>query len=458
MRCSSFYSVFCSLLTGIVFSLLTTTAGAHDGIRPPVWVPGYEVHTDVWSPQLGNPLCWGTFTSQGELRGDFCFPLGSADHSCGTTATISTGESFTVGGGFTIEGVGVNFRKTWTATEAFSHTADECETCTLEICYPNATLRRFSGTIFCADVFSAILGNYEIQHSYTIFTPGGRPFVHPKCRSTPELCGCANPPPPLNPPPPPPLNPPPPPPLNPPGPVVEEPHFIEPDFIPEGPDGGGAGVDPGQRNRDPLLIIDLANSFNVSVAGVPVGEDHLFHNPGYLELFTQAQLVWLQYFIEQGIDSEGYTVAIRDIDGTTRQVDLNETPLASEYLDDCDEDQIPDLLAIELGIVEDLDGNGTPDSCDAPPRTTAFFLRGDPNGDLTIDISDSMGIFSWLFTGGTEPPCLEAADANSSRDVDLSDGVYILQWLFTSGSDPLAPFPDCAQAEAPIGCDRPTCP
>ena len=69
-----------------------------------------------------------------------------------------------------------------------------------------------------------------------------------------------------------------------------------------------------------------------------------------------------------------------------------------------------------------------------------------------------MGIFSWLFTGGTEPPCLEAADANSSRDIDLSDGVYILQWLFASGSDPLAPFPDCAQAEATIGCDRPTCP
>ncbi|MFP6632453.1 MAG: hypothetical protein VCD16_07435, partial [Planctomycetota bacterium] len=126
--------------------------------------------------------------------------------------------------------------------------------------------------------------------------------------------------------------------------------------------------------------------------------------------------------------------------------------------DDCDEDQIPDLLAIELGIVEDLDGNGTPDSCDARARTTAFFLRGDPNGDLTIDISDSMGIFSWLFTGGMEPPCLEAADTNSSGDVDLSDGVYLLQWLFAAGNDPLAPFPNCAQAEATISCDRSTCP
>ncbi|MDE0740599.1 MAG: hypothetical protein OSB83_15460 [Planctomycetota bacterium] len=239
---------------------------------------------------------------------------------------------------------------------------------------------------------------------------------------------------------------------------VEVPLLIEPGIVLEGPDGGGAGVDPGQRNRDPLLIIDLRNSFNVSVAGVPVGEDHLFHNPGYLELFTPAQLVWLQYFIEQGIDSDRYTVAIRDIDGTTHQVDLNENPLASVYLDDCDEDQIPDLLAIGLGIVEDLDENGTPDGCAPPPGTTAFFLRGDPNGDLTIDISDSMGIFSWLFTGGTEPPCLEAADANSSRNVDLSDGVYILQWLFASGSDPLAPFPDCAVAEATISCDRSTCP
>ena len=435
-----FYSVFCSLLTGFVFSLLTTSAGAQDEIRPPVWVPNPQT-----VPAGDSFLCWGTYTSTGELRGDFCFPLGTADYSCGTTISISRGESFTIGGGVEIEGISINISKTFTAGEAFTHTSGRCETCSLEVCYRNATIRHFRGTLFCANL-NPWGEPYEFQVSYTVFTPSGRPFVRPKCRPTPVLCGCANPPPPVNPP------------VEPPIPVVEEPLLIEPGFIPEGPDGGGAGVDPGQRNRDPLLIIDLRNSFNVSVAGVPVGEDHLFHNPGYLELFTRAQLVWLQYFIEQGIGSEGYTVAIRDIDGTTHLVDLNETPLASEYLDDCDEDQVPDLLAIELGIVEDLDGNGTPDSCDAPPRTTAFFLRGDPNGDLTIDISDSMGIFSWLFTGGMEPPCLEAADTNSSGDVDLSDGVYLLQWLFAAGNDPLAPFPNCAQAETTISCDRPTCP
>lgn len=444
MRCSSFYSVFCSLLTGIVFSLLTTTAGAQDEIRPPVWVPNPQTVPAHWSPSLPGFFCWGTYTSTGELRGDFCFPLGTADYSCGTAISISRGESFTIGGGVEIEGIGINISETFTAGEAFTHTSGRCETCSLEVCYRNATIRHFRGTLFCANL-NPFGEPYEVQASYTVFTPGGRPFVRPKCRPTPVLCGCANPPPPVNPP------------VNPPIPVGEPP-LVEPGIVLGSPDGGGAGVNPGQGNQPPLLIIDLGNSFNVSIAGSPVGEDHPFHNPGYLDLFTPTQLVWLQYFIENGIPSELNRVTIRDIDGTTHLVDLYEAPLASEFLDDCDEDQVPDLLAIDLGIVEDLDGNGTPDGCVPLPAATAFFLRGDPNGDLTIDISDSMGIFSWLFTGGTEPPCLEAADANSSRDVDLSDGVYILQWLFTSGSDPLAPFPDCAQAEAPIGCDRPTCP
>ena len=446
MKSYKLYLAYCSLLTGIVFSLLTTSAGAQDELHPPIWVPGTQTVPAHWQPGLPGFFCWGNYSSAGELRGDFCFPLGSADHSCGLTGTISTGESFTIGGGFTIEGVGVNFSRTWTATEAFSHTADECETCTLEVCYRNASLRRFSGTLFCANL-NPFGEPFEVQRSYYVFTPSGRPFVRPKCRQTPRACDCAILPP----------HPPVPPPVNPPIPV-EAPLLIEPGIIQPSPDGGGAGVNPGQRNQDPQLIIDLGNSFIVSVAGAPVEEDHLFHIPGYLELFTPAQLVWLQYFIENGIDSEMRIVSVRDIDGTIHLVDLNETSLASEYLDDCDEDQIPDLLAIELGIVEDLDGNGTPDSCDAPSRTTAFFLRGDPNGDLTIDISDSMGIFSWLFTGGREPPCLEAADANMSLDVDLSDGVFILQWLFTAGDDPRSPFPDCALADVIIGCERSACP
>src|SRR5262245_65281649 len=43
------------------------------------------------------------------------------------------------------------------------------------------------------------------------------------------------------------------------------------------------------------------------------------------------------------------------------------------------------------------------------------FLRGDANGDRTIDISDPFLTLSYLFFNPTaEPPCLDAVDADDS--------------------------------------------
>lgn len=50
-----------------------------------------------------------------------------------------------------------------------------------------------------------------------------------------------------------------------------------------------------------------------------------------------------------------------------------------------------------------------------------------------------MQTLSWLFQGGEEPGCQDAADADDSGTVDLTDAVYTLQHLFLGGDRP--PYP-----------------
>ena len=71
------------------------------------------------------------------------------------------------------------------------------------------------------------------------------------------------------------------------------------------------------------------------------------------------------------------------------------------------------------------------------------FQRGNANNSPATDISDGVFILNYLFLGGGEPPCLDAADTNNSNLLDISDGVYILNFLFLGGPAPPAPYPDC---------------
>jgi len=70
------------------------------------------------------------------------------------------------------------------------------------------------------------------------------------------------------------------------------------------------------------------------------------------------------------------------------------------------------------------------------------FRRGDANGDLAVDISDAVTTLGYLFTGGVEPPCLDAADANDDGALDISDAVTSLGYLFTGGVAPPTPGPE----------------
>ena len=80
---------------------------------------------------------------------------------------------------------------------------------------------------------------------------------------------------------------------------------------------------------------------------------------------------------------------------------------------------------------------------ESPNRSDVPFKRGDANGDGEFDISDPVFGLAWLFTGGPEPPCIDAADANDDEQADISDAVHSLTFLFLGGPPPSFPFQTC---------------
>jgi hypothetical protein len=102
--------------------------------------------------------------------------------------------------------------------------------------------------------------------------------------------------------------------------------------------------------------------------------------------------------------------------------------------------------------------NPDPGLCDKRP----VFHRGDVDSSATLDISDSVAIFGFLFIGTAEPGCLEAADPDNSGELDITDGVYLLNFLFSGGppptdpgplSEPCGPDPDEPGSDGDLGCE-----
>jgi hypothetical protein len=91
-----------------------------------------------------------------------------------------------------------------------------------------------------------------------------------------------------------------------------------------------------------------------------------------------------------------------------------------------------DLTILELWRVDPVSG---------------LFQRGDANADGILTISDVISISRYLFLGGHEPACLDAADVNDDGGIDLSDGVYLCNYEFLEGPPPPPPFWACGVDE-----------
>ncbi len=64
------------------------------------------------------------------------------------------------------------------------------------------------------------------------------------------------------------------------------------------------------------------------------------------------------------------------------------------------------------------------------------FMRGDSNGDASVDVGDVSYLINYVFRSGPEPVSIEAADANFDNGVDISDAIYLVNYIFRSGPPP----------------------
>lgn len=65
-----------------------------------------------------------------------------------------------------------------------------------------------------------------------------------------------------------------------------------------------------------------------------------------------------------------------------------------------------------------------------------YYVCGDANGDLTVNVSDAVGIINYIFVGGISPEPFKAGDANCDEVINVSDAVSIINYVFVSGNEP----------------------
>ncbi|HLU48012.1 MAG TPA: hypothetical protein VK116_08000, partial [Planctomycetota bacterium] len=125
---------------------------------------------------------------------------------------------------------------------------------------------------------------------------------------------------------------------------------------------------------------------------------------------------------------------------------------------------VPPGTGRRIALDRDEDGAFDGDEIDfgsdpADPTSVPFagiaFLRGNCNGDGTLDLADAVFGLGFLFQGGSEPVCRESCDANGDGRHDLSDAVYTLGFLFLGTPAPGA-YPECESVSE--NCATNVCP
>jgi len=153
--------------------------------------------------------------------------------------------------------------------------------------------------------------------------------------------------------------------------------------------------------------------------------EHTFHPADLIPLTSQVRLRF---------------VASDLLAGSIVEAAIDDLLLVDSVCVDCNANGFDDSADIASGASADSDQNGIPDECGG--GCLAPFIRGDANGDLSLDISDAIRILSYLFAAGIAPNPVESADIDAGGAIDIADAVQLLGYLFASGPAPAAPFPN----------------
>ncbi len=109
-----------------------------------------------------------------------------------------------------------------------------------------------------------------------------------------------------------------------------------------------------------------------------------------------------------------------------------------------------------LEVLDSFTGGEAEVTVTVLPERAGQFRRGDSDGSGATDITDAIFTLDWLFTGGRDPGCIDAADVNDGGEVDIADPIAILSWLFLGGTLPPPPGPlECGTDPTPD--DLPSC-
>ena len=133
---------------------------------------------------------------------------------------------------------------------------------------------------------------------------------------------------------------------------------------------------------------------------------------------------------DNGLDDDG--------DGATDCVD-SDCPACPEICDNGADDDGDGAV--------DCDDDDCAEAESCQPQGNSF-ARGDANIDGNIDISDPTTTLRYLFLGGAELRCVDAADGNDDGVISLTDAIYVLNHLFLGAAAPPAPYPGCGTDES----------
>lgn len=104
------------------------------------------------------------------------------------------------------------------------------------------------------------------------------------------------------------------------------------------------------------------------------------------------------------------------------------------------------MTLADTSVVQPLQVNG---SIAVDPDGGSTFVRGDGNGDGSVNAPDAVFALQFLFAMGPAPACMDALDFDDNGSVNLPDPVTLLSFLFLAGPVPPPPFPTAGPDPTP---------
>ncbi len=202
------------------------------------------------------------------------------------------------------------------------------------------------------------------------------------------------------------------------------------------------------RNSGPFMhsgeletLRDVVEYFNAGVpadaaAGAAASLSSQFTNPrGPEEVglgLTEDEVTALVDFLDSGL----YDPAFVHYDPTSSTQAFEPTFADLDYG--------PELET--LGAVDGFLPSGAPiGNADPLTMEQTIYVRGEVNGDGSVDVSDPLYLLNFLFIGGDPPRPFVAADTNVDWRIDIADAIYLLTVLFVGEETLAAPYPDPGQ-------------